>query len=178
MDINTERTNATILLFQDTDDFVPIKGASLEMQNYNQIIKFPSSSGIYRAGSKMEENEQCSEFKKYYYSRKNLDIIQKYIKNMVLSKGYIISDQDEASIIQVMFNAYTMYSCKPLDPKKFATEISKLDNIVIKKIVDHIMVSIDKHFVYLRQFNEDHKNTLELPEYTTKSESISNTRNV
>ena len=117
---------------------------------------------------------QETPFSMLYFSRPNIDEIQRRIRNDVFSKSdnqYKIGDQDEKNLINIMVNVYTTYAKNEIDTKYFKESISYLNDIVVKTIVPKVISNVKSYIKYMsdktKPYGGADKKLLPTPEVTT-----------
>lgn len=101
----------------------------------------------------LHESKQDSAFSLLYFSRKNIEEVQRRIRNKVyeLSKGeYKIGEQNETNVVLVMREVYLKYAMNEVEISRFKESISYLNDIATKEISETVIKNIKEHLNYLR----------------------------
>jgi|APGre2960657404_1045060.scaffolds.fasta_scaffold01223_11 hypothetical protein len=97
--------------------------------------------------------QETSVFSRAFFSRSNILEIQKLIRYQVYlnSKNkYIIGDQSETELIIIMKSIYLRYSKMPKDYSCYAKEISRLNEIIVSRVIPGIINNIEQYIGYIK----------------------------
>lgn len=155
-----------ILLMDELDTFETPKPVSKQtLEPYKK--KFANTTYYTTKQDDLQKasglTEERTPFKALFYSRSNLECIQKMLKYAMRIAGYTISDQDETQILQIMRVIEKWYSYNPTCPTKFVDETIKLNNMIVEYSVPRMVNNIEQRKGFLRDFNNPHNRILPLP---------------
>lgn len=165
--LTEERIDNNGLLFSQLslDNYEKVDVSNSTLFSTNDLSKFSKDNEILQAGLRTE-NIESTPLKKKFYSRQNLDVIQKKIKDIVYAKKRCkISDQNETEIIQIMKKVDEWYSSNSVVCNDLNSQIILLNNIVLEECVKSILIEIDNHLIYVKNYNNGHKNNMDKPVY-------------
>ena len=102
-------------------------------------------------------NEECTLLLKIVFSEKNINIIQKKIISIIKKKHkYIISEQSEQALLNIMRNIYDSYSKHSYNNKKeLIKEVREINKLIINYCVDDIIKNIYEYQNYLKKIDND-----------------------
>lgn len=110
-------------------------------------------------------NEQITPFQQLYYSKANIQAVQKLIRYQIQKEyGYVIPDQDEIQVLQLMRVMEVRYSITPTCVSQFVDETMKLNSYSVKYSIPKIISAIEQQKGYLRDFDHYHETLLPLPQ--------------
>ena len=124
-----------------------------QQYNHQSIIKLTKEPWIIVKDS-LNININENPFIKFYFSRQNMDIMQKLIKQTVYKKSnfsYIIPELDEMAILNYMQYIWVNYSNNPLNFNDFSKEIRRLDQMTINMIVPGLINNINNQLSFNKQ---------------------------
>jgi len=102
-------------------------------------------------------NREIDLLSKLYYSEKNINIIQKKIKDIILKKyNYKISKQSYKDLIIIMRNIILSNNKYNYNTKtELKNALNNLNDITIKYCINIIKKNIDNYVIYLNNINKD-----------------------
>ena len=102
----------------------------------------------------VSDNQQLSLISKILFSKKNINNIQKKIIKKIEKNGYIISNQSEETLLNIMrsiFNNNETYDYQ--NKKELIKHLQYLNNLIIEHCVIDIKKNIDEHNIYLKKID-------------------------
>ena len=105
------------------------------------------------AAQALNNIQKVTSFSKLYFSRNNIDEIQKVIRYTIWvesDKQYSIGDQDETELVVIMRGVYLEYSRMPSDISQYTKEILRLNTLVLNTIIPKLLSNITQYIDYLR----------------------------
>lgn len=181
--MSKEYLPGTIFQFNAPPENYEVNLKNLPKINYNykaptpfKIIKNIQQNKVeneYPYKGILHENRQDSPFSLLYFSKTNINEVQRRIRNKVydLSNGaYKIGPQDETSVVLVMRETYLKYAMDELNINKFKDDINYLNDISVKEMASTILKNIIEHVAYIRDKTNPYggvNRTLPLPESTS-----------
>lgn len=118
--------------------------------------------------------QQITPFSRAFFSHKNIQEIQRLIRYKVYvysDKKYIIDNQDETELVIVMRSQYLSYARVQSEPKFFAQEIERLNELVLKAILPNLLSNIEQYVGYIRDSTENYNPVARPVALSTKGEN-------
>ena len=129
----------------------------------NVDVSFPTSDPYRVSGNFSEQynleptvtaalrvlHELPEKFNTTFFSRKNIDFIQKTLVNETKRySGFDIGPQDEAVLVEIMTGIYVQDST--YDPSNFAASLAKINKLVITECLKQILPGVRAYALYVR----------------------------
>lgn len=159
----SEYLPGTVFQFNSPKKELDVSLKDLPPVNYNSKAPAPFKSVSVQPKNKSEdpypykdilhESKQDSPFSMLYFSKKNIDEVQRRVRNKVYELSgnqYKISEQSEVNVVLVMREVYLKYGMDVLEPEKFKESIDYLDGIAAKQISETVIKNVKEHINYLR----------------------------
>lgn len=100
--------------------------------------------------------QEQSDFSRLFFSKKNLEWIDKNIRYGVYQKtGYRLAKQDETNLLIVMKSFYLQYSNNPNNPGIFKNELLRLNNMIISDYTPKIVSEAKQYVRYLQDIKRN-----------------------
>ena len=141
---------------------VKVRDSQIDKQTTTENYKFKERSMIDTSFNSKPDNyasqalnniQKVTPFSKLYFSRNNIDEIQKVIRYTVWiesDKQYSIGDQDETELVVIMRGVYLEYSRVPSEISQYTSEILRLNTMVLNTIIPKLLSNITQYIDYLR----------------------------
>ncbi|HEY9703596.1 MAG TPA: hypothetical protein V6C58_14200 [Allocoleopsis sp.] len=102
----------------------------------------------------LKDVEKVTMFSSLFFSRKNIESIQKNIRYQVYTKsGKVINSQDLLQLLLIMRDIYITYGGVPNCTKDYPVSINKLNQKVLEKTVPSILKGIESYSIYLKDID-------------------------
>lgn len=102
--------------------------------------------------------QELSPFSKIYFSKENIDWIQKNIRYEVYKlsdKRYVIDPQDETNLLIVMKAIYLQNSKNPRKSSGYQSELLRLNRLVLNQAVPDVITQLQQYSAYIRDISRN-----------------------
>jgi hypothetical protein len=102
--------------------------------------------------------QELSPFSKIYFSKENMDWLQKNIRYLVYNtsdKKYVIDNQDETNLLIVMKAMYLQNCKNPKNSSAYKEELFRLNKIVLNQVVPDIVTQLQQYDGYIRDISNN-----------------------
>lgn len=102
--------------------------------------------------------QELSPFSKIYFSKENMEWLQKNIRYEVYKlsdKRYVIDPQDETNLLIVMKAIYLQNSKNPGNPNYYKEELLRLNKLVLNQAVPDIITQLQQYGAYIRDISKN-----------------------
>ncbi len=102
--------------------------------------------------------QELSPFSKIYFSKENVEWIQKNIRYEVYKlsdKRYVIDPQDETNLLIVMKAIYLQNSKNPRKSSLYQQELLRLNRLVLNEAVPDIITQLQQYSAYIRDISKN-----------------------
>lgn len=138
-----------------TEDSIQEKARETTIPKYNSDkpmsnVEYTNHGIVTSALRGVQETDNF--YSRLFFSRENIEYIQKRIRSDVHTKSkFIIGRQDETELILVMRSMHIQYSRNPDDKytQLIKSEISRIDDMVINFSVPRIISEVRQYFQYI-----------------------------
>jgi len=123
-----------------------------------QFREYKISEEIPEYSNPLEGIQEANAMNIAFFSKKNIEILSKRIRYEVYvqsDKKNIIGRQSSLELCNVMRSIYLEYSRYSLDKYAMSIELSRLNQIVVNKLVPRLLSEIQQYEVYLKDSSQN-----------------------